>query len=148
MAIEDVKEQVADEIECVLDVYGELVDVLKYTTSAPPPETDLYRQRVKGYAAPVSLLGHVTFDPDPETLTAIGADRKVAGTVLFSRRHLAAAFPGVPVGETIDQKDELGHNGRRWKIVSVHETGRLRDEGELLYVTFDVREGKQEEVYP
>ncbi len=146
MPIENLAPKAAAFLQEAIAVYGVDFDVLKYSTSATG---SVYRQRAKTYAAPVSLRGHVVMDPSKDLLTEIGAGDDVSGFVTCARLDVEAAFPGAAsLEEAIGLKDEIGLQGRRYRIVEVKYTGQLDDEKQVLQIFFDAKPGEKDEVYP
>ena len=142
----NIRDNIAGEVENVIDVYGRSLDVLKYNPSA---SANPYKQRARLFLAAVVVTGHIAYDAEPDMISKIGQGKPLEGMITFSKLHLAKKFPGVTFENAITTKDELGFDGHRFRIIATHRTGSLgSDRGEVLIVGFDFIKGRKEEVYP
>lgn len=138
-------ERLALEAELIIEEYGDTVEVLKLDTGATP---DVYGQSSHFYQAPVPIKGVVSFGPQPETISAIGDVGPFEGMITFSKNHLERAFPLSKAELVVENKDELGFQGYRWRVLSVHKTGPIRGSAVVVLVFFAHRNTKKYEVYP
>lgn len=114
------------------------IDVFKYTSSAG----SLYQQRTKTYAAAVNLLGHLVVNPTVEDLSQFGSEVTADGMVVFTRTHLAVAFPLVPIAESVVVNDEIGVAGGRWRLKEVRAAARIIGGiPEVIVAIFDTKPG-------
>lgn len=117
-----------------IDTYGEDFGVRKYQESV---SASIYRQSARTWAAAVVLKGQVVFSPSIETLSAIGADVPVEGMITVTKVHLDAAFVGIPTADVVTNKDQVEVRGSRYRVTSIHTTGELNNDSELVLILFD-----------
>jgi hypothetical protein len=143
--VKNVRVAAGKHIKLMIDTYGVDIDVLKYVDSAT---ASIYRQRTKGYATAVPIKALVGYDPTEDDLSLIGNADDVVGMITLGRLHLLEAFPLLDPEEAVDKKDELGFDGKRWRVIKGHPTGRLGRGSEVVVIGFGHRPGKKHEVYP
>lgn len=111
-------------------------------------DTDLYQEGVAEYEDPVTLRCRGIKAPRPEVLSIIGAEGEAEVAFLFARDMLAAAYPFSGEGEWIDARDELEFEGRRYRLGSVHLTGKIKDRCSLVVALARTAAGEAEDAYP
>jgi len=86
---------------------------------------DIYKQRTKTFATPVSLVGRAILNPTSEQLTVIGSGETYNIAFLFSRLEMLRKFPTADEGEWMDVKGQFTWWNRRYKISKVAPTGQV-----------------------
>ena len=136
---------IAADVKAILDDYGVSIDVLKFTTTGSP---NRYNQGAQTYASAVSVQAHVELHPTRDMVTPFGDDVLPDAMVTLGRSHLETAFSPAAAQDAIRRDDEVGFNGKRWKVESVHATGWTEDGPEVVVLLLSAIKGRETEVYP
>lgn len=129
-------------MQATIEAYSSTVSVYKYSdTGTPNP----YGQRARTFAVAVPVLGHVAYDPTKEMLTQIGEEGEASGMITFSRATLEAALPALNPETFVNDSDEVAIDGKRWRVIGIHLTGRLSTVHDIIVVTFDTIPGREGE---
>lgn len=130
-------------VDEVIDEHGTDIDVLKFATIVP----DLYGQGPRTFAAAVSTRGRGIRSPTKDQITVIGDSEEVDIAFVFSRLELERKFPGLePFWITND--DEIGFEGRRYRILSTRSTGKAFGKYSMLVAIGAASPGSAETPYP
>lgn len=86
---------------------------------------DIYKQRVKTFGAPTTLVGRAILEPTKEQISVIGNDERYDVAFLFSRLEMVRKFPSATDGEWIDVTGEFSWWNRRYKIEKVAPSGQV-----------------------
>lgn len=131
-------------VASVLQTYGTDIDVLK---SAGVGVADVYGQGDRTFDAAVSVRGRAIQKPTQDQLSFIGNDDEVEIAFLFSRTELVAKFPSAGENEWLEKTDEFGWEGRRFRALSVHPTGRVQAYHAMVAVVAETIPGASD-TYP
>lgn len=106
--------------------------------------TDVYRQRVRTYGSPVTLIGRAILNPTKEKLSVIGNDEMYDIAFLFSRLEMVDKLPAYSEGLWMDVDGEMEWWNRRYRIVKVKPTGQVGEKFLLTVVLGTTIEGARD----
>lgn len=106
--------------------------------------TDLYRQRVRTFGSPVTLVGRAILNPTKEKLSVIGNDEVYDIAFLFSRLEMIDKLPTHSEGLWMDVDGEMEWWNRRYRIVKVKPTGQVQERFLLVVVLGTTIEGARD----
>jgi len=86
---------------------------------------DVFKQRIKTFGTPVTLVGRAIHRPTPEQITVIGDGEEYDIAFLFSKIEMDLKFPSATDGEWIDTYGQMEWRDRRYKIEKVAPTGQV-----------------------
>lgn len=131
-------------IDALLTAHGTDIDILKFDSIT----LDQYDQGDKTFSAAVTVTGRGTRDPTLHDLELIGANEYVEIMFVISRLELCRKFPTAAEGDWIDNQDEIGFEGRRYRVVKVWKAGKIKDTYSHIVVTGMTPPGNELVPYP
>jgi hypothetical protein len=132
-------------VRAAIDDHGTDIDVLKYDDTTP---LDQYRQGTPAFDSPVSVRGRGIRRPTSDQISFIGDGEEVEIAFLFSRLELNEKFPSATEPYWVTNDDQIGFEGKRYRILESHPTGKVAETYSMLVVIAETAPGEAETTYP
>lgn len=137
--------KIQKKVRSALTRHGTDIDVLKYTTGAV---LDQYKQGEPEFADPIEVRGRGIRRPTKDQLSMIGDGEEVEIAFVFSRLELNEKFPAATEPDWITNDDRIGFEGKLYRILSTHPTGKIHLTYSMLVALAETIPGGAEAVYP
>jgi hypothetical protein len=131
----------------LLEKYGAETLILKYTGTIVEAGSP-YDEGEPVFDEPVTVLGRGILTPTKDTVSFLGSDERPEIVFLWTRAHLALAFPDLPDDQRVTTDDRVVYDGRLFTLVSVHRTGRMYEDTLLLAAVGKTLLGRARESAP
>lgn len=121
--VADDEVEIASEVDRLLLGFGKSIWIYPFGEGS----TNQYGQAAKEFEEPIECTGRCILRPTKETLEIIGNLQGVDCALVFSRAEMIRKFPERDENEWLDEKDEFVYEERRYKILKVHPSGRIKN---------------------
>jgi hypothetical protein len=136
--------KIQNKVHDLLRDHGTDMDVLKYESTV----LDQYKQGEQVFADPVSVRGRGIRRPTKDQLSFIGDAEEVEIAFVFSRLELNEKFPLATEPYWITNDDRIGFEGRVYRVVEAHPTGKVALTYSMLVLIGETIPGGAETAYP
>jgi hypothetical protein len=136
--------RIQDKVFAVLRDHGTDMDVLKYVSTV----LDQYKQGEQTFATAVEVRGRGIRRPTKDQLSMIGDAEEVEIAFVFSRLELNDKFPTATEPYWITNDDRIGFEGKQYRILSTHPTGKIALTYSMLVAIAETIPGGAEVAYP